>query len=240
MKEQPDEFIPEMTTIWNFPERGTWATHSGIYPGNWSPYVPRNLILKYTKKGDWVLDQFMGSGTTIVEGKLLNRNVIGVDINEEAVCLTEKNINFPCESTSKVYVLKGSALDLDFVKNDSIDLICTHPPYANIIKYSDNAPEDLSNLCVDDFMTQLTLVASESLRVLKKNHSCAIMMGDMRYKGKVVPLGFKVMNCFMDVGFKIKEIIIKQQHNCKSNQYWRKREINFYLLEHEYIFVFEK
>lgn len=43
-----DNFKLEMTTEWSFPKRGNWATHSGMYRGNWSPYVPRNLILKFT------------------------------------------------------------------------------------------------------------------------------------------------------------------------------------------------
>jgi len=83
----PDDYIPERTTVWSFPERGDWATHRGDYRGNWSPYIPRNLILKYTQKGDWVLDPMMGSGTTLVEAKLLERNAIGVDINLSAVML---------------------------------------------------------------------------------------------------------------------------------------------------------
>lgn len=47
--------------------------------------MPRNLILRYSNPGEWVLDQFMGSGTTLVEAKLLNRNAVGVDINP-AIC----------------------------------------------------------------------------------------------------------------------------------------------------------
>ena len=62
---QPNNFKLEPTTVWSFPDRGSWATHSGKYRGNWSPYVPRNLILRYSNPGDWVLDQFMGSGTTL-------------------------------------------------------------------------------------------------------------------------------------------------------------------------------
>ena len=58
---QPNKFDLEETSIWSFPNRGKWATHSGKYPGNWSPYIPRNLILRYSKPGDWVLDQFLGS-----------------------------------------------------------------------------------------------------------------------------------------------------------------------------------
>ena len=73
LKYEPDEFKLEDTTIWSFKERGNWATHKGDYRGNCSPQVPRNLILKYTKEGDIVLDTFCGSGTTMIEAKLLNR-----------------------------------------------------------------------------------------------------------------------------------------------------------------------
>ena len=57
IREAPEKFKLEDTTIWSFPERGSWATHSGKYRGNWSPYIPRNLILRYSKKKDWILDQ---------------------------------------------------------------------------------------------------------------------------------------------------------------------------------------
>jgi len=73
MKYKPDDFILEDTTIWSFNQRGNWATHKGDYRGNCSPQIPRNLILKYTKEGDIVLDTFCGSGTTMIETKLLNR-----------------------------------------------------------------------------------------------------------------------------------------------------------------------
>ena len=69
---------------------------------------------------------------------------------------------------------------------------------------------------------------------------CAIMMGDMRKYGNVIPLGFKVMECFLKAGFVSKEIIIKEQHNCKLTEYWENRDNNFLLLAHEYIFVFKK
>ena len=71
-KWEPDDFELEMTTHWSFPKRGDWATHDAKWRGNWSPYIPRNIILRYSKEGDLVLDQFAGGGTTLVEAKLLN------------------------------------------------------------------------------------------------------------------------------------------------------------------------
>ena len=141
---QPNNFKLEPTTVWSFPDRGCWATHSGKYRGNWSPYVPRNLILRYSNPGDWVLDQFMGSGTTLVEAKLLNRHAVGVDINPQSVSISETNLQFQCETNSKIFTRNGNATDLHFIKDSRIDFICTHPPYANIIKYSKGIEGDIS------------------------------------------------------------------------------------------------
>ncbi len=237
---QPNNFQLAPTTVWSFPDRGSWATHSGKYRGDWSPYVPRNLILRYSKPGDWILDQFMGSGTTLVEAKLLNRNAIGVDINPQSVSISETNLQFQCETKSKIYLKNGSATDLCFIKDAGIDFICTHPPYANIIRYSKDIEGDISLLTYDDFLKEMSFVAQESYRVLKKGKMCAVMIGDIRKNGKVVPLGFRVMDYFLKEGFMSKEIIIKEQHNCRSTDYWEKQKNNFLLLAHEYIFVFQK
>lgn len=66
------------------------------------------------------------------------------------------------------------------------------------------------------------------------------MIGDIRKNGNVVPLGFRTMETFLNAGFQSKEIIIKEQHNCKSTSYWENRNNKFLLLAHEYIFVFQK
>ena len=85
-------------------------------------------------------------------------------------------------------------------------------------------------------------VAEECYRVLKPNHYCAFMIGDIRKKGNVIPLGFKLMEEFCKSKFELKEIIIKEQHNCKYTSYWLKTDVvkQMYLLAHEYIFVMKK
>ena len=72
VKWEPENFELEMTTHWSFPKRGDWATHDAKWRGNWSPYIPRNILLRYSQEGDWVLDQFAGGGTTLVEAKLVH------------------------------------------------------------------------------------------------------------------------------------------------------------------------
>ena len=76
MKWEPEGFQLEKSSVWSFPERGDWATHDSKYRGNCSPYVIRNLILRYSIEGDRILDQFAGGGTSLIEAKLLNRMIV--------------------------------------------------------------------------------------------------------------------------------------------------------------------
>lgn len=243
IKWEPENFELEMTSHWSFPKRGDWATHDAKWRGNWSPYIPRNILLRYSQEGDLVLDQFVGGGTTLVEAKLLNRDIIGVDVNDTALNRCEEKIAFEHErANGKVYLHKGDARNLNFIEDESIDLICTHPPYANIIQYSEDIENDLSHLGMKEFLPEIYKVAEESYRVLKNNKFCAILMGDTRKNGMVQPLALETMTMFRLAGFKLKEIVIKEQHNCKATGYWKTNSIkhNFLLLAHEYLFIFKK
>lgn len=246
---EPKDFQEETTTVWSFKSRGDWATHSGEYRGNWSPYIPRNVILKYSNPGELVLDYFCGAGTTAVEAKLLGRRCIALDINEKAIELARKNVDFQiptkCQRHNKIYepeLLVGDARDLSFLREESVDLICAHPPYANIIHYTNNKESDLSFLEIDQYLMELVKVAQESYRVLKPGRKCAILIGDMRKHRHVIPLGFMVIDVFLKAGFKLKELVIKRQHNCKTTGFWYENSIkyNFLLLAHEYLPIFEK
>lgn len=241
MKWEPDDFELEKSSVWSFPERGNWATHDSKYRGNCSPYVVRNLLLRYSKEGDWILDQFAGGGTSLVEAKLLGRNAIGTDINPSALDRCKEKIAFEY-GNAKIEVRKADARTLDFVKDSSVDFICTHPPYADIIKYSDGISGDISLLDYDGFLEAMEQVANEAYRVLKKGRYCAFLIGDVREKGFVKPLGFDTMRVFEEAGFKLKEIVIKQQHNCKMTPKWEEISVekNFFLLAHEYIFILKK
>ncbi|MGC8889855.1 MAG: TRM11 family SAM-dependent methyltransferase, partial [bacterium] len=120
----PKDFKEETTTVWSFKQRGDWTTHDGRYRGNWSPYIPRNVILKYSKPGDVVLDYFVGGGTTAVEAKLLARRCIARDINPACIGLTRENLNFKPPVTlfeeysfSEPEVSVGDARNLSDIQN---------------------------------------------------------------------------------------------------------------------------
>ncbi len=248
---QPEEFKTETTTLWSFPKRGRWATHRSGYRGNWAPQIARNIILRYSQPGDTVLDQMAGGGTTLVECKLTGRNAIGVDINRDAVMLTMDRLNFsgtvlePRPET-EVRLYQGDARNLDLIADDSIDLVATHPPYANIIKYtSTNGPPngDLSKVRdISAFVEQMRLVATECYRVVKPDHYCAILVGDTRRSKHYTTIAFRVMQAFLDAGFILKEDIIKAQWNTQTEGLWANlsRNKNFLLIMHEHLFVFRK
>lgn len=244
---QSKNFALETTTVWSFKSRGNWATHNGNYRGNWSPYIPKNVILKFSNESDTVLDCFCGAGTTGVECKLNNRNFIGVDINSKAIELAKENIDFgnyesSLEKKPKIDFRISDARDLSFINDESIDLICTHPPYANIIHYTDNQKEDLSFCEPHKFLNEMNKVSKESYRVLKHNKHCAVLIGDMRKNKHVIPLGFWLIDVYLKNGFILKELVIKRQHNCKTTGFWYNNSIkyNFLLLSHEYLVIFQK
>ena len=241
---EPKEFEQECTTVWSFRRRGNWATHKSKYRGNWAPEVVRNLLIRYSQEGDYILDPMIGGGTTAIECKLLNRNLLALDINPNALKITNEALDFKSEYSPKIKVELNDSRKLPMLKNESIDFILNHPPYADIIKYSDKKiEEDLSNIHdIDEFADEMEKVAKEFYRVLKPNKYCAILIGDTRRNKMYQPMAFKVMERFLKVGFVLKEDIIKHQHNCKATGFWvnKSKDYNFLLIMHEHLFVFEK
>ena len=212
----------EYTTVWSFPERGSWATHRPGYRGNFAPQIARNVIEMYSEEGDYILDPMVGGGTSLIEAKLTARNALGIDVNPEAVAITQEGLKFNHHPGSVQRVEVGDARDLSMLKDGSIDLILTHPPYMNIIKYSEGKiAEDLSNIgSMGKFCDEMERVACELFRVLKADRYCAIVIGDTRKGRHYVPLAFNVMGRFLKVGFVLKEDIVKVQHNCKYTARW--------------------
>ncbi len=241
---QPEEFELECSTVWSFPRRGNWATHRSDYRGNWSPQVVRNLLLRYSNEGDTVLDPMVGGGTTLIECKLTGRIGIGIDINPEAIRITKERLNFDYLYSHLQECFIGDARDLKKIEDNSIDLILIHPPYADIIKYSEGKiKEDLSNIhSIEDFCNEIELVARECFRVLKPGKYCAMLIGDTRRNKFYIPLAFSVMERFIKAGFTLKEDIVKIQHNCKATGFWKNKsqQYNFLLIMHEHLFVFHK
>lgn len=238
------QFQPENTTVWDFPVRGAWATHKPDYRGNFAPQIPRNAILNYSEEGELVLDPMVGSGTTLIEARLLNRNALGIDVNPNAVKITAERIGFEVPNPSQQIVQLGNAQKLSGIQDQSVDLIVTHPPYLNLVTYSDGKnPDDFSSIAgIPKFLNALEIALHEMFRVLKPGRYCAILIGDTRKGQHYVPLSHFVLQRCLRSGFVLKEEVIKTQHNTTHGPRWTASAKNykFYLIMHEHLFIFRK
>lgn len=242
LKSQESDFEIQKNTVWSFPNRGKWLTHSAKYRGNWAPQIPGNIIRLYSKEGDIVLDPMVGSGTTMIEAKSLGRCGVGFDLHPEVVKLAQESCKFHCDKCHEPIIRQGDARDLPSVDENSIDLIATHPPYLNIIKYGNKSIDgDLSAISsLQKFCDEIEKVAQECYRILKPGKYCAVLIGDTRRRRHYVPLAVSVMQRFLKAGFILKEDIIKVQHNCSTTRYWSSQQKDFLLIMHEHLFVFRK
>ncbi|MCL4447095.1 MAG: DNA methyltransferase [Candidatus Thermoplasmatota archaeon] len=240
-------------SLWTFDRRDTSGAHLGWYWGNFVPQIPHQVLLRYTRRGDWVLDPFAGSGTTLIEGIRLGRNVIGLDINEATVKRATKLImREPNTLGAKVILEDGDSTIMDF--NDlcrrnhiaRVQLVIMHPPYFDIIKFS-NDSKDLSNsTSVEKFLDEFGSVVRQVSSVLQDDRYLVLVAGDKYQNRELIPLGFYMMEVVMKNGFKLTGIIAKNFEDTRTKrdqkELWRYRALagGFYVFKHEYVFVFKK
>ncbi|HUS73892.1 MAG TPA: DNA methyltransferase [Sedimentisphaerales bacterium] len=240
-------------SLWIIGKRDGTGVHSAGYWGNFIPQIPNQMIRRYTKKGEWVLDTFVGCGTTLIESQRLSRNAIGIELQAEVAERARELIRAePNRSgvVSKVITEDSAQIDypqmLDGVGQKSVQLLIMHPPYFDIIKFSKDG-RDLSNASsVDAFLEMISSIVERAAAVLDKGRYFALVIGDKYSKGEWIPLGFLTMNEVLKRGFSLKSIIVKnfEETSAKRNQkeLWHYRALvgGFYIFKHEYVFVFKK
>ncbi len=243
-------------SLWLIPERSKDGKHKNIYHGNFVPQIPNQLIRRYTSVGDSVLELFSGSGTTLFECENLQRDYLGFDINERIIEYVNDKmqdctaINYAIKNVDVTNVIELSASIDEWLMNndkDYVDFIIAHPPYLDIVKFT-NDSRDLSNISdVDLFINKLTNAITASVKFLKKNGYFAVVAGDIYKKSEVIPLAFKIMDAIkQNLKVKMKGIIVKNIEGNRgklgAQDIWKYRALNsdYFLFKHEYIFVFKK
>lgn len=161
------EFVRYHDNVWEAdPERPKRYGNAG-FPGNTSPNVARDMLLRYTKEGDLVLDNMAGSGTIQDMCKELNRQCISYDI-----------------APIRPDVRKDDARSLP-LEDSSVDFIFSHFPYGDMHRYSYNKG-DLSGMSPQEFLDESRKVMAEAHRILKPNHYYAVLIGDQRQGKEII------------------------------------------------------
>lgn len=243
-------------TLWQFPSRLKENGHSNEYHGNYIPQIAQQMYERYTKKGDVVLDLFFGSGTSGIEAIHMDRRCIGVELKPElAESVSEKftpkqlvtDVNIICaDSASDIAVdkIKGR---LEIMGEEKAQFLMLHPPYDDIIKFSDRK-EDLSNCATtEEFYDLFEKVAKNGYDLLESGRFACLIIGDSYKNSEVQPLGFECMDRMRKIGFKLKSTIVKdiqgnERGKGKTANLWRYRALagGFSIFTHEYLFVFQK
>lgn len=243
-------------TLWEFPSRLKEGGHSNEYHGNYIPQIAQQIYERFTKKGDIVLDLFFGSGTSGIEAINMGRRCIGVELKEDlAESVSEKftpkqlvtDVNIICADSASATAKEKIKNRLAVMGADKAQLLMLHPPYDDIIKFSD-LKEDLSNCAsTEEFYDLFEKVAQNGYDLLEKGRFACLIIGDKYANSQHIPLGFECMARMNKIGFLTKAIIIKdmqgnERAKGKTANLWRYRALagGFYIFKHEYVMIFQK
>ncbi len=244
-------------SLWIIGSRSRDGAHSGSYHGNFVPQIPYQAIRRFTKPGDAILDTFLGNGTSLIESRRLGRHGIGIELNDSIAQHAKKLIDAeknPHSTWQKIITGNSTAIEtieqvrktLAYREQEQVQLIIMHPPYHDIIRFSDN-PNDLSNKqTVTDFVDAFKQVVYRTYDLLEQKHFLVVVIGDKYSDKEWIPLGFLTMEAVRSVGYSLKSIVVKNMEGNRAKRnlqnLWRQRAFkgDYYIFKHEYVLFFQK
>jgi DNA modification methylase len=239
------------TTLWEYPSQhyvserlgrgGTAEQGDRDYVGATPSWVIWQLLQRYTRENDLIVDPMCGSGTTVDVARDLGRRGLGYDLA-------------PPTGRSDIFRADARTLPLE---NDVADFVFVDPPYSTHIDYSDD-PACIGKLdagAADGgkaYYHAMDRVFDEVHRVLKPQRYMAVYVSDSWRKqkggppgsgaGVFMPIGFELFS-LLRRRFKPVDIIAVTRHNAKLNRgNWRKaaEEGNFFLRGFNYLIIMKK
>ena len=206
----------DICSVVSYPDRGPWG--DARYRGNCSGYLIKDLVLRFKCRS--VFDPAEGGRTVrdVVEG--INRYL-------------RREIHYEGRDLKNGWdILSGE------IPQNQFDLVFYHPPYWDIIPYS-NDPRDLSQ-CKNlyEFEAKLNQSAERVFQAVRPGGILAILIGDKRKNGSYYAL-MRNLLFNMNIG-QLKSIIIKIQHNCRSDRVGYLQNPFLIPIKHEYCLIFQK
>jgi site-specific DNA-methyltransferase (adenine-specific) len=168
-----EEWREYTKTVWSIANTSD-PDHPAVFP----PEIPHRLIKMFSFVGDSVLDPFAGTGTTVHEALALDRRAVAVEQNAEFVERIQTG-HEPFLAEGDLAVHHGDCRDMAFLKDESVGLIVTSPPYWNKADYGGNG-SNLGNLSgYREFLRSMAPVLEECTRVLAPGRKLAIVTANV-------------------------------------------------------------
>jgi 16S rRNA G966 N2-methylase RsmD len=247
----------ETGSLWLMSSRARGEGHQLEYHGNYIPQIATQTFLRYSKAGEVILDLFLGCGTSAIEALRLKRRCIGVELKPELVEHVGVKLAGAVAAGDLRLLIGDSTQERlrDAVRaemrstwgREHADLLVLHPPYADIIRFSDH-PADLSNKgTTEEFLAAFTEAARHGYDLLAPGRFGIVVIGDKYAGGELIPLGFYCLQAMNAAGFRTKSIVVKniegnEVGKGKANNLWRYRALRggFYIFKHEYVLICQK
>ena len=259
------EWIVETVSVWN--QRGLGAGHPDAkierqHPAPFSFTDVSRLVRFFTKRGQVVLDPFVGIGSTLKACALEGRKGIGIELSPHFVELTRERIRTEVRdmfsTAGEQRILEGDARDiLPGIADESVDFVVTSPPYWAILKKEDHKvrrerianglatdygsdPRDLGQISnYEDFLEELKTIFSECQRILKSGKFMAIVVSDFRDKSRYVMFHSDLAQALETVGLEMRGLKVLHQRHKKVYPYGYPYS---YVpnIHHQYIMVLQK
>ncbi len=225
------------TTLWEYPSQDYGRTPHGDkdYVGATPAWVVWQLLSRYTREGDTILDPMCGSGTTIDVAAELQRKPLGFDL-----------------APMRADIKQADARHIP-LPSASVDFAFLDPPYSTHVTYSDDprcigkldAGEQLEtrNSKLETYYSAMAQVLAELHRVLKNRRYLALYVSDSFKKGKpFMPIGFELF-ALLRQHFKPIDIIAVVRHNrTLKRNHWHTAAVegNYFLRGFNYLFIMKK
>ncbi|NLW72454.1 MAG: site-specific DNA-methyltransferase [Chloroflexi bacterium] len=229
------EWLKNQLGVWQFTYESRDIRNKELHPATFPISLAKRIISLFSHEGELVVDPFVGSGTTLVAAKDLNRNAVGFDLLKKYIELSQTRLNQQnLYTTTQQLAIEADAIDIhNYFEPDTISLIWTSPPYANLLnrkrlnksrrdrdngqlnkieQYSQN-PRDLGTMNLQAYTTAMGQIFENLLPLLKRKAHCIINVPDFWWENKRVTLHISLVEEMRRRGYELRNTIIWDRTN---------------------------